>query len=182
MNTPCKLDFESLRKEIVGADAPVATPFGERLMVYADYTASGRCLGFVEKYVQNLQRIYANTHTEDDISGRSMTQLVEQAERAIKRSVNAGPDGRIICVGTGATGAIDKLQQIVGVALPPATRDNLKRMLRGVLGDELVDPGADLAQQVKNLVATLSIRQPHRRLVAGVCSDLVGKFGVEMAG
>jgi selenocysteine lyase/cysteine desulfurase len=136
MNTPCKLDFESLRKEIVGADAPVATPFGERLMVYADYTASGRCLGFVEKYVQNLQRIYANTHTEDDISGRSMTQLVEQAERAIKRSVNAGPDGRIICVGTGATGAIDKLQQIVGVALPPATRDNLTRMLRGVLGEE----------------------------------------------
>jgi len=136
MNTPCKLDFESLRNEIVGADAPVATPFGERLMVYADYTASGRCLGFVEKYVQNLQRIYANTHTEDDISGRSMTQLVEQAERAIKRSVNAGPDGRIICVGTGATGAIDKLQQIVGVALPPATRDNLTRMLRGVLGEE----------------------------------------------
>ena len=129
MNTPCKLDFESLRKEIVGADAPVATPFGERLMVYADYTASGRCLGFVEKYVQNLQRIYANTHTEDDISGRSMTQLVEQAERAIKRSVNAGPDGRIICVGTGATGAIDKLQQIVGVALPPATRKNINTML-----------------------------------------------------
>ena len=136
MITPCTLDFESLRNEIVGADAPVATPFGERLMVYADYTASGRCLGFVEKYVQNLQRIYANTHTEDDISGRSMTQLVEQAERAIKRSVNAGTDGRIICVGTGATGAIDKLQQIVGVALPPATRDSLTRMLRGALGDE----------------------------------------------
>jgi selenocysteine lyase/cysteine desulfurase len=136
MNTPCTLDFELLRNEIVGADAPVTTPFGERLMVYADYTASGRCLGFVERYVQNLQRIYANTHTEDDISGRSMTQLVEQAERGIKRSVNAGPDGRIICVGTGATGAIDKLQQIVGVALPPATRDNLTRMLSGALGEE----------------------------------------------
>ena len=107
MNTPCKLDFDSLRSEIVGADAPITTPFGERLMVYADYTASGRCLGFVEKYLQNLQRIYANTHTEDDISGRSMTQLLEKAEHAIKRSVNAGPDGRIVCVGTGATGAID---------------------------------------------------------------------------
>ena len=69
MNTPCKLDFESLRSEIIGADAPVNTPYGERLMVYADYTASGRCLGFVEKYIQNLQRIYANTHTEDDRTG-----------------------------------------------------------------------------------------------------------------
>jgi selenocysteine lyase/cysteine desulfurase len=136
MNTPCKLDFDSLRNEIVGADAPITTPFGERLMVYADYTASGRCLGFVEKYLQNLQRIYANTHTEDDISGRSMTQLLEQAEHAIKRSVHAGPDGRIVCVGTGATGAIDKLQQIVGVALPPATRQNLTALLRGSLGEE----------------------------------------------
>ena len=136
MNTPCKLDFDSLRSEIIGADAPVSTPYGERLMVYADYTASGRCLGFVEKYIQNLQRIYANTHTEDDISGRSMTHLLEQAEQAIKNTVNAGPDGRIICVGSGATGAIDKLQQIIGVALPPATRENLTEMLKGAIGED----------------------------------------------
>jgi selenocysteine lyase/cysteine desulfurase len=134
INSPCKLDFDSLRREVIGADAPIITPFGERLMVYADYTASGRCLGFVEKYIQNLARIYANTHTEDDISGRSMTQLLEEAEQAIKDSVNAGPEGRIISVGSGATGAIDKLQQIIGVALPPATRQNLTRMLREALG------------------------------------------------
>jgi selenocysteine lyase/cysteine desulfurase len=136
MNDTRKLDFDYLRKEVVGADAAVATPFGERLMVYADYTASGRCLGLVEKYIQNLQRIYANTHTEDDISGRSMTRLLEQAEHAIKHSVNAGPTGRIICVGTGATGAIDKLQQIIGVALPPATRQSLVKMMQESLGDE----------------------------------------------
>jgi len=135
MNSPCTLNLETLRSEIVGADAPVTTPFGERLMVYADYTASGRCLWFVERYIQNLQRIYANTHTEDDISGRSMTHLLEQAEQAIKDSVNAGPHGRIICVGSGATGAIDKLQQIVGVALPPATRQNLTAMLTDLMGE-----------------------------------------------
>jgi selenocysteine lyase/cysteine desulfurase len=136
MNSNCRLDFDFLRSQIIGADASVTTPFGERLMVYADYTASGRCLAMIEKYIQNLQRIYANTHTEDDISGRSMTRLLEAAEDAIKQSVNAGPDGRIICVGTGATGAIDKLQQIVGVALPPATRQNLTRMMEEALGAE----------------------------------------------
>jgi selenocysteine lyase/cysteine desulfurase len=125
----CKLDFATLRNQVIGADATVATPFGDRLMVYADYTASGRCLGLVERYIQNLQRVYANTHTEDDISGRSMTHLLEQAEGAIKQSVNAGPDGCIVCVGSGATGAIDKLQQIIGVALPPATRQKLTAML-----------------------------------------------------
>jgi len=136
MNEHCKLDFDFLRSQVVGADAAMMTPFGERLMVYADYTASGRCLGLVERYLQNLQRVYANTHTEDDISGRSMTHLLEQAEHAIKHSVNAGPCGRIICVGTGATGAIDKLQQLVGVALPPATRKSLTMMMEEALGTQ----------------------------------------------
>ncbi len=118
-----------LRQQIVGVDSTFDTPFGERLMVYCDYTASGRCLRFVESYLQSLQRIYANTHTEDDITGRSMTQLLHEAESSIKAAVNAGPGGRIIAVGTGATGAIDKLQQIVGVALAPATRQVIEDML-----------------------------------------------------
>lgn len=127
-----RLDPAYLRQQIVGVDSTFVTPFGERLMVYCDYTASGRCLRFVESYLQSLQRVYANTHTEDDITGRSMSQLLHEAEEAIKKSVNAGPQGRIIACGTGATGAIDKLQQIIGVTLPPATRRNLGDMLDDV--------------------------------------------------
>ena len=127
--TKTVLDPAFLRQQIVGVDSTFETPFGERLMVYCDYTASGRCLRFVESYLQSLQRVYANTHTEDDITGRSMSQLLHEAEEAIKASVNAGPDGRIVACGTGATGAIDKLQQIVGVALAPATRKNLEGAL-----------------------------------------------------
>jgi len=122
------LDPVYLRQQIVGVDSTFETPFGERLMVYCDYTASGRCLRFVEAYLQSLQRVYANTHTEDDITGRSMSQLLHEAEQAIKDSVNAGPQGCIIACGTGATGAIDKLQQIIGVTLPPATRKHLNEM------------------------------------------------------
>jgi len=124
-----RLDPAFLREQIVGVDSTFETPFGERLMVYCDYTASGRCLRFVESYLQSLQRVYANTHTEDDITGRSMSQLLHEAEEAIKQSVNAGPNGRIIACGTGATGAIDKLQQIIGVALSPATRQSLYRIV-----------------------------------------------------
>jgi len=128
-----------LRQQIVGVDSTFKTPFGERLMVYCDYTASGRCLKFVESYLQSLQRVYANTHTEDDITGRSMSQLLHEAEEAIKKSVNAGPSGRIVACGTGATGAIDKLQQIVGVALAPATRKNIEEVLDTAAGD--IDAG-----------------------------------------
>jgi len=133
------LEFNYLRQQIVGIDSAFETPFGKRLMVYCDYTASGRCLMFVEKYLQSLQRIYANTHTEDDLTGRSMTQLLHEAERLIKKAVNAGPQGRIVACGTGATGAIDKFQQIVGVALPPATRDTLLNEMREFMGEEQLE-------------------------------------------
>lgn len=131
-----RIDFEYLRGQIVGVDSTFATPFGERLMVYCDYTASGRCLLFVENYLESLQRNYANTHTEDDITGRSMTALLHEAETTIKDAVNAGPDGCIIAVGTGASGAIDKLQQILGVACPPATRELLAHAMDECIGPE----------------------------------------------
>jgi selenocysteine lyase/cysteine desulfurase len=129
--------FGYLREQTIGADAPLMTPFGERLMVYADYTASGRCLLFVENYLQAVQRTYANTHTEDDTTGRNMTRLLHDAEAAIKASVNAGPDGRIIACGTGATGAITKLQQMLGVYCPPATRVRLSADAEAFLGPDV---------------------------------------------
>ncbi len=144
------MNFDFLRKQIVGGDCTFSTPFGERLMVYCDYTASGRCLLFVENYLESLQRNYANTHTEDDITGRSMTALLHEAEATIKSAVNAGDEGRIIAVGTGASGAIDKLQQIIGVACPPATHALLNRAL-----DEFI--GADQRHEFETL---LSQRQP----------------------
>jgi len=125
--------FDYLRSQVVGIDSSFDTPFGRRMMVYCDYTASGRCLTFIERYVQWLQRNYANTHTEDDLSGRTMSQLMHAAEAMLKRAVNAGPGGRIVAAGTGATGAIDKLQQFLGIALPPATR----RAVGGLLGEFL---------------------------------------------
>ncbi len=126
--SPVELTPEYLRKHLIGADAPFCTPFGPRLMTYCDYTASGRTLTFVEKYLMRLQRHYANTHTEDDMSGRSMTRLLHDAEKTIKRLVGAGPDDCLIATGTGATGAITRLQQILGIYLPPATRQRIENL------------------------------------------------------
>ena len=89
-------NFDFVRRQIVGIDSSFDTPFGRRLMVYCDYTASGRCLVFVERYLQTLQRSYANTHTEDDVTGRSMSRLLHEAEALIKRAVNAGPDRKSV--------------------------------------------------------------------------------------
>jgi selenocysteine lyase/cysteine desulfurase len=134
-----KLEFDFLREQIVGIDSTFNTPFGQRLMVYCDYTASGRCLKFIEQYIMKLQRNYANTHTEDDITGRNMTQLLHQAEQIIKESVNAGPHGRIISCGFGSTAAIYKFQQLIGIGLSPATGYMLDSILGEYLKREKID-------------------------------------------
>ncbi|MES9966944.1 MAG: hypothetical protein ABW074_06700, partial [Sedimenticola sp.] len=131
-----RLERDYLRSQVIGIDKEIDTPFGRRLMSYADYTASGRSLLFIENYLQQIEQLYANSHTEDDTSGRTTTQLLHHAERRIKEMVNAGPDGRIIACGTGATGAIDRMQQLVGVKLPAASRLVLRNLMNGFLGKE----------------------------------------------
>ena len=118
-----KLDW--LRKDIIGQQAMITTPFGEKPLLYADYTASGRSLHSVENFVLSLLPYYANTHTEDDYTGKLMSDLLHQAESKIKQHVNAGDSGKVIPVGTGATGAIQRLLTLLGVYLPPTSQRTL---------------------------------------------------------
>ena len=51
------------------------------------------------------------------------SERLRQAEAAIKRLVNAGPQHKLVTVGSGTTAAVHQLQQILGIYLPPAGRD-----------------------------------------------------------
>jgi len=118
-----KLTLDFLRSEIIGRDFFFKTPYGKRLLTYADYTASGRSLDFIEKYLIHVQRIYANTHTEDDVTGRNMTGVMHKSEKNIKKAFNAEKNGIIIETGSGSTAAISKFQEIIGVRFPAATKE-----------------------------------------------------------
>ncbi len=123
-------DLDALRKQIIGNNIVFPTPFGDRHLLYADYTASGRGVTFIEEKIRNILAAYGNTHTEDDYSGQYLTTLLHQAEKRIKEIVNAGEHGKIIMTGSGATGALKKLQEIIGVYIPPTTKDNLYQTIR----------------------------------------------------
>jgi selenocysteine lyase/cysteine desulfurase len=131
------IDFDYIRNEIIGRDFIFHTPYGKRLLTYADYTASGRTLEFIEKYLIHVQRSYANTHTEDDVTGRNMTGLLHKAEKMILKSFNAEKNCKIIATGTGTTGAISKFQEIIGVRFPAATKLRINEIKSDFIGEDV---------------------------------------------
>ena len=131
-----KLTLDFIRSEIIGRDFFFETSYGKRLLTYADYTASGRSLRFIEKYLIHIQRIYANTHTEDSVTGRNMSGIMHRAEKNIKKAFNAEKNGIIIEIGSGSTAAISKFQEIIGVRLPAATKDIFENFIQQFVKDD----------------------------------------------
>jgi hypothetical protein len=93
-------------------------------MVYADYAASGRALDFIERCIQGeVLPFYANTHTEVSANGRRMTDLREDARGLIHQSVGGGEDDVVLFCGTGSTGAVNKLVDVLGLRIPASLED-----------------------------------------------------------
>lgn len=108
-----------IRESIIGDDRSITTPFGQRRVIYADYTASGRSLTFIEDFMrQQVMPLYANTHTEASATGEQTTHFRENARQIIKASTGGGPDDIVIFCGSGATAAVNKLIDILNIRIP----------------------------------------------------------------
>ncbi len=119
MNSQLHGLIEKIRASIIGDDRAVDGPFGVRRVTYADYTASGRSLSFIEDFIRDeVMPMYANTHSETSATGLQTTRFREDARRAVLAGVNGGSEDVVIFCGSGATGAVNKMIDILNLRLP----------------------------------------------------------------
>lgn len=108
-------EFVNYRNNTLGSDLTIEGPYGPKPLIYADWIASGRMYAPIEDKMREMAKYVANTHTETSYTGSAMTMAYSKARSIIKNHVNASADDVLICVGTGMTGAVLKLQRILGL-------------------------------------------------------------------
>ena len=115
---------KSLRESVIGSYEKFTGPFGDRPLIYADWTASGKCVDKIEDYLTKyVLPLYGNTHTNTSITGHQTSCFREEARTIVGEAANAIVSGLaavdvVIFTGNGTTSAINKLLLSLGMNIP----------------------------------------------------------------
>ncbi|WP_457599562.1 aminotransferase class V-fold PLP-dependent enzyme [Hydrogenimonas sp.] len=93
---------------------------GARKATYFDFTATGLAYEPIESRMRRLLEYYANTHSKEAFLAETMQHCYEAARRSLKSSLALDEDFLLIPSGYGATGAIKRFQELMGLYIPPA--------------------------------------------------------------
>ncbi|MDQ7009880.1 MAG: aminotransferase class V-fold PLP-dependent enzyme [Candidatus Gracilibacteria bacterium] len=98
----------------------------EEGLLYLDFTASGLAYLPIENKIQEILKTYANTHSEVGYNADLTSKYYENARKSLYKSLELDNSFCILPIGTGATGAIKKFQELIGIYISPATKDRFK--------------------------------------------------------
>lgn len=94
---------------------------GEHKNLYFDYVASGLAFRKIENRIYDVLTTYANTHSKEAAMAATTHEYYSQARDNLAQALQLDDDFAIIPAGCGATAAIKKFQEIMGLYIPPAT-------------------------------------------------------------
>ena len=94
-------------------------------MRYFDYTASGLAYAPIERKIAKYLKTYANTHSESASNALKTQKRYEKARQRLKDALGLDERFYLISAGCGATGAIKKFEEIMGLYLPPMSANRL---------------------------------------------------------
>lgn len=190
--------FNKFRKNIVGINREFKSPYGTKKLLYADWIASGRFYGPIEKkLLKDFGPNIGNTHTETTFTGTSMTKSYHYAQQIIKKHCNAGKEDVIINFASGMTGVISKFQRILGLRIPeqiqPYTdipenerpivfithmehHSNQTSWVESIGDVVIVPPGEDGLVSLENFESKLEYHKDRKYIIASVtaCSNVTG--------
>ncbi|MBX2963127.1 MAG: aminotransferase class V-fold PLP-dependent enzyme [Cyclobacteriaceae bacterium] len=194
------LDFQDIARNVVGHHHELETVAGKKRLLYADWIASGRLYAPIEQLMlEQFGPLVGNTHSESSYVGETMTHAYLTARKIIKKHVNANHEDILISCGSGMTGAIAKLQRILGLHIPdraktyyniPADQrpvvfithmehhSNQTSWLECEVDVVVIPPDENLLISVDNLEREL-LKYRHRKVKIGsftACSNVTGIF------
>ncbi|XP_063605849.1 uncharacterized protein LOC134780859 [Penaeus indicus] len=112
--------IEYVAENVIGNNTAFTAPFGPRKVIYCDYIASGRSLKFIEDYISNeVLPQYGSTHTTSTVTALQTTLFRHEARDIIRNTTQASEHDRVLFVGSGATGAMQKLIHSLKLTEPP---------------------------------------------------------------
>lgn len=119
--------FAQFRQHIIGQNLTHTINGKLQNVLYADWTASGRMYQPIEDFIaQDLGPYIANTHTETNLTGSTMTNAYHDAQKVIKAHVNANSNDALICAGSGMTTVVNKLQRMLGLRVPEQFQEQVQ--------------------------------------------------------
>ena len=93
----------------------------DKNILYFDYTASGQGYKPIERKMQKILKTYANTHSEVASNAVKTSAYYAQARSDLRAALEIDESFYIFPCGSGATGAIKKFQELMGIYIPPRT-------------------------------------------------------------
>ncbi len=94
-------------------------------LYYFDWTASGLAFRQIEDECEFILKTYSNTHSQCSSCAKITSDYYDNARLGLKASLELGDDFYLLPCGYGSTAAIKKFQELLGIYMPPATRNRL---------------------------------------------------------